>query len=167
MTLFIGIDPGLSGGIAVLPGSTGVEPRAWVMPVNGKEVAIRQVQCDLRHYAGLCLSSEILCCMEWAQAMPKQGGCSMFNYGMGFGMLRATLTALFIPHLLVRPRKWKDAVLVGTNKDKDAAIQICHRLLPDISLRRTPQCKTDNDGMADAICLALYAKNHALTKENA
>lgn len=165
MTLFVGIDPGLKGGIAVLPGLTKIEPRAWIMPVQGKEVAVREFQADLRHYAGICPPSEILCCLEWAQAMPKQGGCAMFNYGVGFGMLRASLTALCIPYVLVRPTTWKKRVLADTNRDKDAAIALIHRLFPTMSLRRTSACTNDHDGMADALCLALYAKNH-LTQEN-
>lgn len=167
MSLFIGIDPGLQGGVAVIPGKTMIEPRAWVMPVAGNELAIREFQADLRHYAGLCPTSEILCCLEWAQAMPKQGVTAMFNYGMGFGMLRASLSFLNIPYALVRPTTWKKRVLQDTARDKDASISLARSLYPSVSLRRTIRCQKDHDGMAEALLLAHYAKNHLLHKENA
>jgi len=157
VTLFIGIDPGLQGGLAALPGSTKIEPRAIIMPVTAGETCPRGILDFLRHYAGICPPYQILCILEWAQAMPKQGITSTFGYGCGWGMIRACLVACNIPHILARPTTWKKVVLADTKKDKEAACGVAHRLYPTINLRRTPACTIDHDGMADAVCLAIFA----------
>lgn len=157
--LFLGIDPGLKGGIAAIPGAVGIEPRAWAMPTSGNEVCPKKLLADLKYYVGICQPSEVLCALEWAQAMPKQGVCAMFNYGMGFGMLRGVLAALCIPYVLVRPTTWKKVILADTPKDKQAAIDIVRRRFPGVSLYRTAGSTKESDGLADALCLALYAQS--------
>ena len=96
--------------------------------------------------------------VEKVGAMPGQGVTSMFNFGMGYGMWVGMLAALGFPYELVAPQKWKAAVLGGTKKDKRAAIEYVQRRFPDVSLLATPRSKVPHDGMADAACLALYAR---------
>jgi hypothetical protein len=35
---------------------------------------------------------------------------------------------------------------------------VCRRLFPGVSLRATPRCTTDHDGMAEALLIAEYAR---------
>ncbi len=66
--------------------------------------------------------------------------------------------ALRIPHLAVTPQAWKKAVLAGTARDKAAAIAFATRRFPGVPLLATPRSRTPHDGVADAVCLAEYAR---------
>jgi hypothetical protein len=69
------------------------------------------------------------------------------------------LTALGIPYQLVPPAKWKkEFSLIG--KDKKASIATCHKLFPELDLKRTERCRTDSDGLAESTLLACYAMRH-------
>ena len=93
--------------------------------------------------------------IEKVHAMPGQGVTSMFNFGMGYGLLRMALAANQIPYQLVTPQAWKKKVLAGLPKDKSSAINYVARKYPNVDLipgrKRTP-----HDGIADAICIGEY-----------
>ena len=88
--------------------------------------------------------------------MPGQGVVSMFTFGTGWGRIMGVLDALRIPYELVRPQKWKKAFSVTS--DKNSSIAVCKRLFPDVSLKRTERCVKDDDGMAEALLMAEYAR---------
>ena len=142
---FIGIDPGKSGALAII----------WP---EGEPVTIDVF--DEQAYRDRLLTAsqdcQCICCLEKVSAMPGQGVTSMFNFGDNFGFIRGLLTAYHIPYELVRPQRWKKEY--SLNQDKDASIREAHRLYPDVSLRRTDRCKTDHDGMAEALLMAEYAR---------
>ena len=96
-----------------------------------------------------------MCCLEHVGARPGQGVTSMFSFGENFGFIQGLLTAYSIPFELVRPQKWKKEFSVTA--DKNTSIEVCKRLFPGVNL--IPQgCRKENDGMAEACLLALYAK---------
>ncbi len=68
--------------------------------------------------------------IERAQAMPKQGVTSMFNYGKGFGLWLGLLIGIGLPYTLVSPRRWKAAMLSDMPKDKGASILRAKQLFP-------------------------------------
>ena len=146
--LIVGIDPGISGGIACLsPDGAEAEP----MPLVGTEI-------DAGYLADwLITRSPALVVVEKVGAMPGNGSVSMFKFGTGFGQILGVLEALKLSHYRVTPQAWKKAVLAGTSRDKTAAIEYVHRRYPDVCL--TPGRKrTPHDGMADALCLAEYGR---------
>lgn len=147
---YFGIDPGSKGGWAVL----GDDQDAGAMPMVGKEIDAYALAAVLNKYR------PSLVVVERAQAMPRQGVSSMFNYGKGFGKILGVLEAGCWSHQLVTPQQWKRSVLAGTAKDKFAAINHCHRRYPMVDLvpgrARKPQ-----DGIADAVCMAEYAMTKA------
>lgn len=146
--IYMGIDPGAAGGIAVIGPDCYY---AEAMPYVAKEIDARRVSTLLRQYR------PTMVCIEKAQAMPGQGVTSMFNYGKGFGKLLGVLESLGLPHKLVTPQAWKKAVLAGTAKDKDAAILYAMRAYPLIDLMPGKKRKP-HDGIADAVCIADYAR---------
>ena len=157
MRLTVGIDPGLSGGVAALD-STGTVVGTWPMPVAGGEV----------HPAGLadlfrslrCLDSHQdigRVCLEKVSAMPKQGVSSTFRFGTGWGMVRGVCAALGIPVVLVPPPVWKKRVLLGLPHDKAGAVQFCTSRWPTTDLV-LPGCRVPHDGIADSLCLAEYGR---------
>lgn len=149
MTIIVGIDPGQSGGIALIHPSGNVA--SWVMPLAGKEIDGHEVANYLRGLTPLTVF------IEKVHSMPKQGLSSTFKFGMGYGLVIGICEALEIPYRLVTPQAWKKVVLSGTAKDKDAAISFVRRAYPSVDM--TPGKKrVPHDGIADAVCIAEYGR---------
>lgn len=149
MTIIVGIDPGQSGGIALI--AENGQTASWIMPLAGKEIDGHEVANYLR---GL---PDVTVFIEKVHAMPKQGVSSTFKFGMGYGLVIGICEALGIPYRLVTPQAWKKTVLAGTTKDKDAAISFVRRAYPSVDL--TPGKKrVPHDGIADAVCIAEYGR---------
>lgn len=147
--IYVGIDPGKSGALAVLYDD-------W-----GDNVVVRVIKFDSREYAQTLrdLSGQrAKACLEHVGAMPGQGVTSMFNFGQNFGYIKGLLEAFQIPYELVRPQKWKKAF--GITGDKNSSIEVCKRLFPFAQLRRTDRCRKDDDGKAEALLMAEYARRH-------
>ena len=144
--IYIGIDPGKSGALA------------YIMD----DGTVNIVPYDKAHYKfalkGLATYGvhNLRCCIEKVSAMPGQGVTSMFSFGLHFGWVLGQLEAYGIPHELVSPQKWKREFSVTS--DKNTSIAVCKRLFPDVSLLPTERCKKDNDGMAEALLMAEYAR---------
>ncbi len=141
--IFIGIDPGKSGGIAV------------IYP-DGKARTVPYSDYDLECLCGLAKSYQAVCCLEKVGAMPGQGVTSMFNFGVSYGYIKGVLEAYRIPYQEIPPQRWKKEF--GLNSDKAASVEVCRKLFPDVNLLATERCKKPHDGMAEALLMAEYAR---------
>ena len=150
--MYIGIDPGKGGGIAIIS-EVGVEA-VTPMIIAGKDIDLSATAEWLDYHLG---DMHAVACIEKVSAMPKQGVTSMFNFGFSTGAMHGVIATLGIPRHLVTPQKWKKVVLSNTKKDKEAAIDYCRRLYPAISLLATERSRKPHSGMADALCIARYA----------
>lgn len=139
--IYIGIDPGKKGGIAKIENGC-AESFAY-----SDEVLISTLKS---------VDKECVCIVEKVGAMPGQGVTSMFNFGRGFGYILGVLEAFKIPYQLVPPQKWKKEYSLGHNKGD--SITVCKRLFPSVSLLPTERCRTDSDGMAEALLMAEYGR---------
>jgi crossover junction endodeoxyribonuclease RuvC len=150
--IHIGIDPGQEGGIAIL-NDAGFYA-AHVMPLNADRtinaLAIHEILGRLSRAEGAIV------CLEKAQAAPRQGVSSTFNYGAGFGKIQATVELLGIQCHLVRPQEWKKKLGLSGQPGKQAAIEFVQMWYPQCRLVQ-PRCKTPHDGIADAMCMAMYS----------
>ena len=155
MRLIIGIDPGLDGGVAILP-IDGSGPRVYPMPtMPGKRrtVDARGLSLLLREAKGAELVA-----VEDVHSHPKQGVASTFAFGRAFGEVLGVVGALELPLELVTPQRWKKSILEGTAKDKHAAIRYASKRFPSASLLASPRSRVNHDGMADALCLAEFGR---------
>ena len=148
---YIGCDPGKKGALAVLNDSGEVE----IYPFD-KEV-YRDVLHNMSKFP-MEPQRHVKCCLEHVGAMPGQGVTSMFSFGENFGFIQGLLTAYGIPFELVRPQKWKKSF--GITADKNTSVEVCKRLFPNAILKRTERCRKDDDGFAEALLLAAYAKRN-------
>lgn len=143
--IYIGIDPGKSGALAYIR-ENGM---ANVIPYNQ----------DLYLFTLRTLANDdhnAVCCLEHVNAMPGQGVTSMFNFGLNFGWLQGVMAALKIPYELVRPQKWrKEFSITGGKND---SIAVAKRLFPGVSMLPSDRSRKDNDGMAEALLMAEYAR---------
>lgn len=144
--IVIGVDPGISGGVAAIT-KAGEFLFAEPMPVLKNSVPtvdFWQLREWIRRYDGVSTFAYV----ERAQAMPRQGASSGFNYGVVFGSLLTCLTSLCIGYELVSPAKWKrDA---GLGSDKNAAIARVAQFYPQLRLRKK------DDGLAEALLIARH-----------
>jgi len=150
---YIGVDPGLSGAIACIYEDDYI--RILPTPVAGKEIDVSRIvgwmDDRTRHF-------DVLAYIEKVSAFPGQGVSSMFKFGFVTGVIHGVIRTLGIPLFTVTPQAWKKKVLEGTDKSKEAAIDYCLRAYPDVKLFRTEKSRTYDSGMADALCIATYAK---------
>jgi len=96
---FIGIDPGVSGGIAVIDNG---EAKAWAMPETERDtldILLPLFKED----------DEVKCLLEQVSAMPGQGVSGMFTFGRNYGFLRGILTGR-VAFSDIQPRVWQKAV---------------------------------------------------------
>lgn len=144
----IGIDPGKSGALAVIH-----------LDENNELVRFNVIPFDAEAYRDVlatCVDSRVVCCVEKVGAMPGQGVVSMFNFGHNLGLIEGLLQANKIPYQLVPPQKWKKEF--SLSGDKQASIDVCKKLFPYVCLYPTPRCRKPNDGMAEAMLMAEYAR---------
>lgn len=140
--LVLGVDPGISGGIAFL------RDDRWLaaddIPVVAGEVDVDTLVRRVREMA------PDLAVIERASAMPKQGVSSTFKFGMAYGALRTVVALCEIPSHLVTARKWKDHFNLDGDKEKSRALAI--RMWPGCGLF----ARKKDHGRAEAALIALY-----------
>ena len=158
----IGIDPGITGAIAVR-GDDPDEVDVFDMPTltEGKHQRINAVELA-NLIRSLRLEHNIAeARIEKVNAMPpakgKAGGKprnpgtqSSFNFGRGVGVIDGIMGAFQLPTIHVTPQQWKKpAGLIG--KVKDEARTRALELYPHLELHRKKDV-----GRADAILIAHY-----------
>jgi hypothetical protein len=104
--------------------------------------------------------------IEQLQPMPMEKGGTLANYARGrsLGVLEALCVAHKLSYQLVRPQAWQKVMLAGVEGQdtKARSIIAAGRLFPKVSLMRTERSKKPDDGFADALLIAEYARrNHA------
>ena len=153
----IGIDPGLSGGIAILDDLKICD--IFDMPImsEGKKNknqlnSAQLVNLITKH---IIKKDETYVIVEQVSAMPGQGVTSMFNFGQTFGSIKGICAALGLPIFYVRPAKWKKHFEL-INSSKDASRTKVIEMYPSISSRLT---KKKDVNKADAILIARYFRD--------
>jgi hypothetical protein len=146
-----GIDPGLTGALAVI-NSFG-DCQILDMPVigdgaetfiNGAMIARFLDEFDVEFVV-----------LEKQQAYPGQGVSSTFKIGMTYGQLLGVLQTSLIPYRLVSPPVWKKDMRLG--KDKDLSRLRATERFPHV-------CKNfervKDHGRAEAVLLAVWMLEH-------
>jgi crossover junction endodeoxyribonuclease RuvC len=152
--LIIGIDPGLSGGIAILEDNRVKE--MFDMPVmsDGKKNK-RQLNSALLAQLfkdNIKSVEDTVMVVEQVNAMPGQGVTSMFNFGQTFGAIKGICAALGLPIFFVRPAKWKKHFEL-INSSKDASRTKVIEMYPSISDKLS---KKKDVNKSDAVLIARY-----------
>lgn len=171
----VGIDPGLDGGIALITlGKLGEPGQLWVIPMPTKPGATtasghkgRDIDCiGIANWleATACMEDCVIkrVALEVVHSMPKQGVTSSFNFGKGYGCVLGVISTMRLPLLHVQPTRWKKSVLDGLGREKSDAIRFAMSMFPKEDFKATPACKVEHDGMAEATCLAEYARREVL-----
>tara|TARA_Y100001958_G_scaffold152188_1_gene138063 strand:- start:471 stop:962 length:492 start_codon:yes stop_codon:yes gene_type:complete len=159
----IGIDPGLSGAIAILENNKVLN--LFDMPVmsEGKK---NKKQLNSSHLVNIIKENinqneEIAVVVEQVNAMPGQGVTSMFNFGQTFGAIKGLCAALELPIYYVRPSKWKKHFEL-INSSKDASRTKVIEMYPKLSNQLT---KKKDVNKSDAILIARFFSETRLSEE--
>ena len=142
MKLYIGIDPGLSGGVAFIP-TTG-EPWAHKMPETDRDL-IDLLRDSINLF-------DARATLEFVSSSPQMGVKSAFTFGEGYGRLQMALTAMGIPYERVRPAVWQKAMGCLTKGDKNVSKRKAQELFPAIKVTHA---------IADALLIAEYNRRTA------
>jgi crossover junction endodeoxyribonuclease RuvC len=152
--VYIGIDPGLSGALAVLASDGTLTalsdtPTLTLRARRGlrHEYDVPGLATLLEPYAG----RQAHVVIEESQPMPGQGVRSMFTIGLGLGVWLGILATLGFPYSRVRPATWKRSL--GLTRDKEQARLRAQQLFPQADLRHKK-----HHNRAEAILLAHYGQ---------
>ena len=158
MSRIIGIDPGLSGAVAVLTGSDSlivIDMPTMTVERNGKSK--RQVSAsELAAIFANFNSDDTHVFVEKVSAMAGQGVTSVFSFGRSFGMIEGILAAFKLPVTYVAPATWVKAV--GRGHGKDASRARAMELFPN---NQADFKRVKDDGRSDAALIAYWGKHHA------
>lgn len=151
----VGIDPGVSGAIALLEGNDLV--MVFDMPTveikigqsMKNRVAPELVVAELRTYAPYASAF-----IEKVGARPGQGVSSMFAFGEAYGLVRGVLAGLDISCTTVTPAVWTKAMRVTPGKD--GSRQRAMELWPD---KAALFKRVRDDGRADAALIAAWGSS--------
>lgn len=163
MTYVIGIDPGLSGGVAILNPDKSLYD-LYDMPSCPKSASKNWVNADkLNSIIENIISEpdckEVIAIVEDVHAMPGQGVTSMFTFGEGLGCIRGVLVANAIPIVWITPQKWKKYFNLSKEKNVSTA-KACNLYPQHTNLLVTPRGRSI-DGRAEALLIARwYIENY-------
>ncbi len=167
----LGIDPGISGGAAVIDADTDANRLPTIVDVIDLPTAGTDAKREIAVPAFLDWLAQTKphhAFIELVHAMPSipdakgarrgMGAASAFKFGLGVGMIRAAVIARMIPCTLVTPQKWKGAFgLKGS--DKENSRQLVLRLFP--SHANWFARKMDHQ-RAEALLIAVYGSKGGL-----
>ena len=146
---FLGIDPGKSGGIAVIGHDGAVIDyclkNKTERDIFGFMATIRWNSC----FQGDADSRQFFAVVERVSSSPQMGVKSAFTFGQGYGYLRGVLVAAHVPFDEVTPQKWQKFMGCLTKGDKNVSKAKAQQLFPNIKVTH---------GNADALLLAEYAR---------
>ena len=150
----IGVDPGLTGAIAILDGNKVIN--LFEMPVmaegkkNKRQLNSAQLVSIIKE--NIKNKEETAVIVEQVNAMPGQGVTSMFNFGQTFGAIKGVCAALELPIFFVRPSKWKKHFeLINSSKDSSRTKVI--EMYPSLSNQLS---KKKDVNKSDAILIARF-----------
>jgi hypothetical protein len=145
--IYIGIDPGASGGIALLS-NEGAPLKTHKMPGTERDL--------LDILTGIGTTRAVL---ERVWSSPQMGVASAFKFGANIGMLRMALVAARIPFDEILPTKWQTALgcQVGRSRatggapggDKNITKRRAQALFPGLTVTHA---------IADALLLAEFCR---------
>jgi len=127
--VFIGIDPGIKGGIAVIYNDN---YRVW--PTPGTVAGMADVLIELK---GQGTNLAMYCCIERVHSFPGNSGRSMFTFGCNYGQWLGILATLKIPYIQVTPHKWMahHGSMPKNKKDRKNHIKhLAQQRFPDVDI---------------------------------
>lgn len=152
MPTFIGVDPGASGGLAVL--ATGLDAYACPMPATERDI------WEYLRDEAASAEGPVAAVIEKVGGYTGQGqpGSAMFKFGASYGRLCMALCAAGIPYEEITPQTWQKAMGIPPRKNREGETKTAwknrlkshaQRLFPKLSVTLAT---------ADAILIAEFCR---------
>ena len=174
MTIFVGVDPGANGAIAVLKDANTIF-RLFDLPIDhvminkkersrlnpGKTLALFRTLDQVRDPLHVLIEHPTIRPLQTrdkqtgARVMRQPGAAGMFSFGENYGILLCALTAAGLPFTEVSPATWMSGVGVH---GKDDARRLAAQWFP---VHANYFSHKKDDGRADATLLALWGLRRA------
>jgi hypothetical protein len=153
--VFIGIDPGKSGGFGVIKVEDGIESSyAYKFPKELSDLP----SMLLSHIPSKLTLEDVHVMIEHVHAFPNQGSVSTFSFGQNLGQWEGVLASCELEAEYISPRLWmSEFIKLGLEK-KDRKRQLHNKareLFPNIKI-------TFN--ISDALLLTQYAYDQYYSK---
>jgi hypothetical protein len=142
---FIGIDPGVGGGIAKIT-MDGIVRFACPTPNAHSEIL------QLLHREG---DAPLFAALERVWSSPGWGHAGAFTFGVSYGALLMALTASRVPHINVIPRTWQKSFSISYPKGATATVK--KNITKARAQELFPATRVTH-AIADALLLAEYAR---------
>lgn len=168
MKFIIGIDPGKSGGIAMLD-QDGKVVSVEKMPETPQDLLSRLLKLTESGFDMINgKRADFVVYIEKVGGIPGQGASSAFSFGKGCGHLEMALLALKLPTNDVTPQKWQKLYSVGHSsittstaaEKKEHKLKLkakCQSLFPSLGKKIT-------NATCDALLIAEYGRKQEIGK---
>ena len=165
-TVYIGVDPGKQGGLAVIfPWQQGLKNLTKGGPQFAQATTMPDTEQGIwRWFVDLAEDGYRLVAMiERVHSMPKQGVRSMFTFGQNYGSLRMALTAVGATWEDVDPNTWQRGLNIPLRKETPVQRKLklkgaAQRLFPDLPIWSQPKSLGKQKAICDALLLAEYCR---------
>jgi crossover junction endodeoxyribonuclease RuvC len=161
VSLVLGVDPGLTGALALIEKRSKAPVKVWDMPITPeRDLDAEALAAELDAWS-INLSFAVV---EEVSAMKYtaldergrkfvrgQGAAASFAFGRYAGIIRGILAAYTVPVYLVRPSVWK--LSMGLSRDKADSLTMARSRFPSWSAEFRLK---KHDGRAEAALLALF-----------
>ena len=150
--MILGIDPGLTGALALFEPSVAALHSILDMPTHVlKRGAGTKRELDLKTLSDFLVKHRGVihhAYLEWVGPMPKQGVSGVYQFGRGVGQLEGMLSALAIQVTYLTPQKWQAKGRVRSGKD--GSVKKAREIFPE----RAEWFSKTKHGRADAALIA-------------
>lgn len=152
-TIWIGIDPGLSGGLG------------WFVDrehMGVVDAPVAKVKNSRRDYLASEMARTVMglreqwpghemkAAIELGRGMPRQSSATTWVQGRGYGLWEGVLASLAVPYQVVDPARWKRALGIPTGADKGESRVLAARLFPEMT---SSFLRVKDDGRAEAMLI--------------
>ena len=145
--MFIGVDPGKNGGIAIINNDGDCVSYRCPKTVNDMAMSLMSLMPNNVAF------KNIIAHIEHVHAMPGNGVVSMFSFGQNLGQWEGIFACLEIDVIYTGPRTWMSHYDCKPNMDKKER----KRYLRGIAEKLFPNIKMTFN-ISDALLIANYAK---------
>lgn len=154
MDRYMGIDPGIKGGICIMTPDYKV-CELYPMPSIANEYDIKK----LKEIVKSPYIRRIY--IEQVHAIFKVSAKATFKLGYGAGIVEAVVSCSERPYTMVRPKAWQKHAHIGLDKNlkikaKEKSLLAVSKRYPEVSFLKTLRSKIPHDGLVDATLIAEY-----------
>jgi len=158
--LILGVDPGLSGALALYDPAAKTLRALIDMPLTYEKR--RHIDtAALANFIEIHAADILFAVIERVHAMPEQGVSSTFRFGDAFGLVCGMCASSNLPVHFVEPAVWK--ILMGLSHDKNRSRDKAMGLFP---AHAADFKRKKDDGRAEAALLAYFGERLLIRKES-